>query len=65
MQAFLRVIRALFIRLMFIAYMLLCIWRVTFVSENKYYWLMIVSVGFLLIETGVLLWLRAGKEFRG
>ncbi|CAF0912561.1 unnamed protein product [Brachionus calyciflorus] len=65
MRAFMRVVRALFIRLMFIAYMLLCIWRVTFVSDNKYYWLMIISVGFLLIETAILLWLRAGKEFRG
>lgn len=60
-----RILRALFIRLVFIAYSLICIWRVTYVSDNKYYWLMMVGVGFLLVETGILLWLRGGKEFRG
>jgi hypothetical protein len=43
----------------------MCIWRVTYISDNKYYWLMMIGVGFLLIETGILLWLRSGKEFRG
>jgi hypothetical protein len=65
MHAFGRILRALTVRVIFMAYSLLCIWRVTFVSDNKYYWLMIISIGFLLIETAILLWLRAGKEFRG
>jgi hypothetical protein len=65
MHAFGRILRALIVRVIFMAYSLLCIWRVTFVSDNKYYWLMIISIGFLLIETAILLWLRAGKEFRG
>jgi hypothetical protein len=60
-----RVLRALFIRIIFMAYSLMCIWRITFVSDNKYFWLMMISIGFLLIETAILLWLRAGKEFRG
>ena len=65
MKTFLRILRALLIRLVFMGYSLLCIWRVTFISDNKYYWLMMMSVGLLLIETAILLWLRAGKEFRG
>jgi hypothetical protein len=47
------------------AYSLLCIWRVTYISENKFFWLMMISVGFMIIETAILVWLRAGKEFRG
>lgn len=60
-----RILRALLIRLVFIAYSLMCIWRVTYISDNKYYWLMMIGVGFLLVETGILMWLRDGKEFRG
>ncbi len=65
MKTMKRVLRALFIRIIFMAYSLMCIWRITFVSDNKYFWLMMISIGFLLIETAILLWLRAGKEFRG
>lgn len=65
MNTLIRVLRALFIRIIFMAYSLLCIWRITFVSDNKLYWLMMVSIGLLLIETAILIWLRAGKEFKG
>jgi hypothetical protein len=60
-----RVTSALFIRLLFIAYGLLCVWRVAYITANGYYWLMLISIGFLLVETGIVVWLRCGKEFQG
>lgn len=64
-KVYYRVLQALFIRLLYLAYALGCIWRATYVSDNKYYWLMMVGIGFLLIETGILIWLREGREFKG
>ena len=65
MKTGLRILRAIFIRMVFIAYSLLCIWRVTVISANNLYWLMLISVLLMLIETAIVVWLRTGKEFEG
>lgn len=65
MKILLRILRAIFIRMVFIAFSLLCIWRVTVISANNLYWLMLISVLLMLIETAIVVWLRTGKEFEG
>lgn len=44
---------------------LLCIYRVRLYSDNKYYWLMMASIGCLLVEAAAIVWIRLGKEFNG
>ncbi|UJR21620.1 hypothetical protein I4U23_024698 [Adineta vaga] len=43
---------------------LLCAWRVVDTNDNQYCWVILVGLGFLLIETGIVVWLRNGREFR-
>ncbi|CAF4639071.1 unnamed protein product, partial [Rotaria sp. Silwood2] len=43
---------------------LICAWRVVDTNENQYCWVILVGLGFLLVETGIVVWLRNGREFK-
>jgi hypothetical protein len=47
-----------------IAHGLICAWRVVDTNDNQYCWVILVGLGFLLIETGIVVWLRNGREFK-
>jgi len=47
-----------------LAHGLLCAWRVVDTNDNQYCWVILVGLGFLLVETGVVIWLRNGREFK-
>ncbi|CAF1173505.1 unnamed protein product [Rotaria sordida] len=43
---------------------LICAWRVVETNDNQYCWVILVGLGFLLVETGIVVWLRNGREFK-
>ncbi|CAF0803592.1 unnamed protein product [Adineta ricciae] len=46
------------------AHGLVCSWRVIDTNDNQYCWIILIGLGFLLVETGVVIWLRNGHEFK-
>jgi hypothetical protein len=47
-----------------LAHGLICAWRVVDTNDNQYCWIILVGLGFLLVETGIVIWLRNGQEFK-
>ncbi|CAF1162185.1 unnamed protein product [Didymodactylos carnosus] len=60
----LKIVKALLIRIALIAHGLICAWRVVDTNDNQYCWVILVGLGFLLVETGIVIWLRNGQEFK-
>lgn len=60
----LTIVKSLFVRVLLILHGLVCTWRVVDTNENQYCWVILVGLGFLLVETGVVVWLRNGREFK-
>ncbi len=60
----LTIVKSLLVRVFLLAHGLLCAWRVVDTNDNQYCWVILVGLGFLLVETGVVIWLRNGREFK-
>ncbi|CAF0852419.1 unnamed protein product [Adineta ricciae] len=60
----LTIVKSLLVRVLLIIHGLVCAWRVVDTNDNQYCWVILVGLGFLLVETGVVVWLRNGREFR-
>ncbi|CAF3278440.1 unnamed protein product [Rotaria socialis] len=60
----LTIVKSLLVRVLLIAHGLFCTWRVVETNDNQYCWVIVVGLGFLLVETAVVLWLRNGREFK-
>jgi hypothetical protein len=58
------IVKSLLVRVFLIAHGLICAWRVVDTNDNQYCWVILVGLGFLLIETGIVVWLRNGREFK-
>jgi hypothetical protein len=60
----LTIVKSLLVRVFLIVHGLICAWRVVDTNDNQYCWVILVGLGFLLIETGIVVWLRNGREFK-
>ncbi len=60
----LTIVKSLLVRVILLAHGLVCAWRVVDTNDNQYCWIILVGLGFLLVETGVVIWLRNGQEFK-
>ncbi|CAF1300245.1 unnamed protein product [Rotaria magnacalcarata] len=60
----LTIVKSLLVRVFLLAHGLLCTWRVIDTSDNQYCWIILAGLGFLLVETGIVIWLRNGHEFK-
>ncbi|CAF1005525.1 unnamed protein product [Rotaria sp. Silwood1] len=60
----LTIVKSLLVRVFLIAHGLICAWRVVDTNDNQYCWVILVGLGFLLVETGIVVWLRNGREFK-
>ena len=60
----LTVVKSLLVRVFLLAHGLIWAWRVVDTHDNQYCWIVLIGLGFLLIETGVVIWLRNGHEFK-
>ncbi|CAF1035094.1 unnamed protein product [Adineta steineri] len=60
----LTIAKSLLVRVFLVVHGLICTWRVVDINDNQYCWVILVGLGFLLIETGIVLWLRNGREFK-
>ncbi|CAF2419925.1 unnamed protein product [Rotaria sp. Silwood2] len=60
----LTIVKSLLVRVFLLAHGLICTWRVIDTNENQYCWIILVGLGFLLVETGIVIWLRNGREFK-
>lgn len=58
------IVKSLLVRVFLIAHGLICAWRVVDTIENQFCWVILVGLGFLLIETFIVTWLRHGREFK-
>jgi hypothetical protein len=58
------IVKSLLVRVFLIAHGLICAWRVVDTNDNQYCWVILVGLGFLLVETGIVIWLRNGREFK-
>jgi hypothetical protein len=58
------IVKSLLVRVFLIAHGLICAWRVVDTNDNQYCWVILVGLGFLLVETGIVVWLRNGREFK-
>jgi len=56
-------LKAIIVRLVFAVHSLVSIYRVVEAYQNPYYWLLLISLVGLLIETVITLVKRAGKEW--
>ena len=56
-------LKAILVRLVFAVHSLVTIYRVVEAYQNTYYWLLLISLLGLLIETVITLVKRAGKEW--
>lgn len=59
-----RILRFLFIRLVFMVYCLLCVWKVLLITKDNQYWFLLVFILGIVIESGLMLWLRQAYEFK-
>jgi hypothetical protein len=60
----LTIVKSLLVRVFLLAHGLICAWRVIDTNDNQYCWIILVGLGFLLVETGIVIWLRNGQEFK-
>jgi len=60
----LTIVKSLLVRVFLLAHGLICAWRVVDTNDNQYCWVVLVGLGFLLVETGIVIWLRSGREFK-
>jgi hypothetical protein len=60
----LTIVKSLLVRVILLAHGLICAWRVVDTNDNQYCWIILVGLGFLLVETGIVIWLRNGQEFK-
>ncbi|CAF0828060.1 unnamed protein product [Rotaria sp. Silwood1] len=60
----LKIVKSLLVRVFLLAHGLISTWRVIDTNENQYCWIILVGLGFLLVETGIVIWLRNGREFK-
>ena len=58
------IVRSLLVRVFLLAHGLICAWRVVDANENQACWVILVGLGFLLVETGIILCLRQGREYK-
>ena len=65
MKTLIRVSVALTWRAIYMLFSLLCMYRVRINTDNKFFWAMMLSMLFLMVETAAIVWVRIGKEFRG
>jgi len=47
-----------------LAHGLICTWRVIDTNDNQYCWIILIGLAFLLVETGIVIWIRNGHEFK-
>ena len=59
-----RILRFLFIRLIFMVYCLLCVWRVLLITKDNQYWFLLIFVLGIVIESGIILWIRQAYELK-
>lgn len=60
----LTIVKSLLVRVFLLVHGLLCAWHVIDTHENQYCWIILVGLAFLLVETGIVIWLRNGHEFK-
>ena len=58
------IIKTLVVRALLVAHGLLCAWRVVETNDNQYCWVILVGLSFVLVETGVVIWSRNGREYQ-
>lgn len=62
-KAFFDALKAMITRLLFILHSLIAIWRVT-ITTGQLYWLMCIVFSLLIVETGIVLFIRRGHEWK-
>ena len=60
----LAIVKSLLVRVFLIIHGLICAWRVVDSNNNQYGWVILVGLGFLLVESSIVIWLRNGREFK-
>ncbi|XP_070570918.1 transmembrane protein 26-like [Ptychodera flava] len=63
-MAFFGVIKALLTRLMFFIHAFISVWRVADVTEDPFYWFLLMTTVGLVVETVITLKLRKGREWK-
>ena len=57
------IVKTLLVRAFLVVHGLICAWRVVETSNNSYAWVILVGLGFLCVETVVLIGFRHGREY--
>jgi len=58
------IVKSLLVRVFLLVHGLICAWRIVDINDNQYCWVILVGLVFLLMETGVVILYRHGREFQ-